>query len=289
MATLSYVVDQVRRRLEPDYLASVTFLTADAGAGDLSLTVDDVSKASNGGVVEVGSELMRVRQVDADTSTLQLYPFGRGYNSTTVADHANGDMVVLNPTYPFGNIVDYMNGVIGELYGMGLFAVATFESTYVSNVPFVLPAEVVTPVAVFTLNQQTNEYNQTYNWRFVPDGNSQLWLANAGDGQTVRVVYTKAPTMLDPDQPDQDFYLLTGYPERMADIVALGVAYKMSALRAAARVNKMAASASADAQAKPISEGRLLSQVLYAEFQQRVQGELQMLGREHPISLHKTF
>lgn len=287
MASLAYVVDQVRRRLEPDYLATVTALSQDVSADDQALLVDSVEGITDGGVVEIGSELMRVQSIDPDSNQVNLYPFGRGYNSTTPAVHLQGSMVVVEPDYPFSAIVDLMNSVVGELFSMGLTAVASIEQAYHYSTPFALPAGAITPIGVHIYDPVWSRWHQTYVWSHDPYSN-QLVVNNVPDGYNVRVTYTTEPQPLDQDQPDADFYTLTGFDQRLADVVALGVAYRISSLRAAAKVNKMSAESSADAQAKPISEGRLLSQTLYAEYTQRVQAELNAQRNLYPISLHRT-
>lgn len=110
---------------------------------DSTLSPDEEDLLAPGVIVEAGAEQARVKAADYDANSLTVT---RGVNGTTAAAHAEGDEVVVAPTYVRRAVVDAVIENVESLYP-SLWYVDTEEiatsSTYVE-----VPAEVITPLSL---------------------------------------------------------------------------------------------------------------------------------------------
>lgn len=148
MSTVGEVVDRVYR----DWLAGpdeqpVT-ATLDGAIDNSTVTVvidqtgllpEEQELVAVGQLIEIGSELQRIRAVSSSTLTV-----ARGVNGTTKAAHADGAEVILSPSYPRQTVVDAVCDEVVRLFP-SLMArkttALTTASTYVE-----VPDAVVVPI-----------------------------------------------------------------------------------------------------------------------------------------------
>jgi hypothetical protein len=258
------------------------------------VALDDATGFSRG-VAEVDFELLRVRQVDTNASTLALPSFGRGYKGSAAVAHTIGAEVTFNPVWPKSVVAEAINGVLFEMYP-DLYAVRTTTTTVPLDCgPITVPTDAVGVIAVWLASEEvTDVWVPTHHWDFDPDSHDTgrtLRLRYGGLGQGVRILYAARPGTFDLTATDpltQDFTVVTGLNERVADVLALGVASRLAPFIDVGKLSSAGAEARADAQTKPVGSGGDVGKLLYPEFRARVQAEQAVLTREHPIRLHRT-
>lgn len=291
--TLGELVGQVRHKLSG--VGAIEDASAELAlpinATDKTITLDDAQGFSRG-VCEIDFEQLRIKMVDESAKTLTLPTYGRGYKGTLPIAHAQGTEVIFNPLWPKGTIAREINGVLHELYP-DLYAVRVLTTTVPQNgLPVVLPATAVGVISVWL--GEDGSWLQNQWWDFQPDSNPDgrgLLLGYGRYGQGLRVVYAERPGAfaLNSTAPQgADFTTATGLDERVADLVALGVAARLAPFLPLARLVVAGAEARADGAAKPVDSLNSSAKLLYSEFRARVQAEKDALVREHPIRLHKV-
>lgn len=114
-----------------------TYLTAEFNDGDTSFTVAKGNRLS-AQIVEIGSELIEVDEVDRVTGVVTVPGYGRGALGTTAeATYAAGSKVTSNPTWPRFRVKKAINDTLLSLGGL-LFNVT---STTLTSDPTVLGYE----------------------------------------------------------------------------------------------------------------------------------------------------
>lgn len=287
MPTLRQLIASVRHRLAGvgSYTDAVMELTAELSPGSTSITVDDAASAS-AGVYEIGLEKVRVKSVDRSAGTLMAYSFGRGYEGTTQTLHNAGSEITRAPIFPASTVAQEINGVLTELYPH-LYGVKTVDLDYVP--PFALPSDAVGVIAVFQVEDGLGGYRRLDGWRWEPSAGKGLLVHNLTSGQAIRVVYATRIGLFDLSNPyvaDVEFVTATGLDSRIADLLTLGVAYRLAPYADMGNLLHTGAEARADS-SKPPGRGASLARLLYAEFQQRLVAEQQVLAKENPIRVHR--
>ena len=110
--TLGTLIDRTIMHLEgaTDRPLTRTLASAlTASATDVTFTLDDADGISVSDVVEVGSELLLVTAKNSDP--VPVITVSRGYYFTTVAAHAIGDVVAVNPRHPRRRIAEAIRRV----------------------------------------------------------------------------------------------------------------------------------------------------------------------------------
>lgn len=255
------------------YEDRVAELTNPVGAfTDYSITVDDASEFGKG-IIEIGFEQMRVSGVS--NSTLTVFKFGRGYNGTVSSAHDPGSEVTYQPMLAAGTIKDTINRVINSLYP-SLYAVKT-DTLLIENGGVTLPSDAVGIIAVVRGGEREDNY------RWEPDNLKRLTLRHGIYGH-VRIVYAVAPKQL--QNPDDDF-ALTGLPDRLADIIAVGAAAELAPFLDMGRVAHTGMESRTDDQSRPAGYAVQVGSKMKADFQKRLENEMQILYKEHPIRVHR--
>ncbi|MGA4942136.1 hypothetical protein [Streptomyces cinereoruber] len=294
MPTFDQLVTRVRRELRGYTLdqASMTVLSADMLAADTSFTVDldDVTEVSRG-LVEIDDELILVKQYDAQTGVVTVMggTVGRGAEDTTAATHVAGALVTSSPTFPRSAIKGAINDSIRGLYP-NLVVFDTVDFPYVAaQTEYPLPADVKdvwTVVGRWVGPEKVS--GAMSNWRFnaeaytadFPTGKSiQLW-TGITPGQNVRVLYTREPSALSANS--DDFATVTGYPERVADLVVWDTAKRLLPSLMSARLQQTSVESTERAQlvsTRDISNAVQTYAALYAE---RLQQERDRMYQENP-------
>lgn len=297
MSTLGQIVEFVRHSLSgfDANKDAVVALSASVSASDLSLPIDDTAAASGvgRGIVEIDMEKIRVARVDTEQGALVVTPTGRGYRGTVAASHAAGAEVRINPAWAASTVAQEVNGVLREIYPR-LYAVKEHETVFPSDLGAIdLPDEATGIIAVYigdSLN--ADQWIREDRWVYQPDSTKigrGLRVGGARSiGDRIRVVYAVQPGVFDLNGPlSQDFETVTGLPERVSDLIRLGVATRMAPFIDVARLPFVSAEARADESRSP-QGGAAAGRLLYSMFQDRLEREVQVLHREHPIRLHFT-
>jgi hypothetical protein len=288
--TLAKVISDVRHRLAGAgaYTDMVSELREAIDASALTIPVDAAFNGAAGGVYEIGLEKVRVKAVNETDSSLEVYSFGRGYDGTVAASHAAGAEVVHAPVFPASTVASEVNGVLFELYP-SLYAVRQHEAQY-ATAGFTVPADATGIIAVYRQGAGGVGWHRLDQWRFDPDAGNGLWVKHVDAGETVRVVYAARPGVFDLSSAAvlaDDFADVTGLDARVADVIALGVAYRLAPFFDTSRLPATGAESRADGQSKPPGAGAQAGRLLLAEFTSRVQQEAAVLAKEHPIRVHR--
>lgn len=288
MPTLGKLISDVRHRLAGvgNYTGNSSELVEDLNEDSILVRVDDATKHSPG-VFEIGLEKVRVKSVDPSSSTFTLFAFGRGYEGTTVAFHPAGSEVTRAGNFPASTVAQEINNVLTEIWPT-LYGVVSEEFEYVA--PFAMPENCAGIVAVFVSDERaTDGWRRVDRWVWEPDSGQGLKVFEALHGGSVRITYAVQPILFDltaVDAADHD-WSLTGLPDRMANLMTLGVAYRLAPFADMGNLFNVGQEAKADV-SKPTQRGATISRLLQQQFQQALINEQQALQKAHPIRIHGT-
>jgi hypothetical protein len=297
VATLSNLIDEVKANLQ-GYTLNQDRLTYVANAGGISGTEIAIKVGSQDnlakGVVEIDDELIYVDSFDKTTNTLNVIRagFGRGFQGTDAATHAEYAPVILSPTFPRISIKRAINDTIGSLYPkLWGTASTTFTFNGVINT-YQLPAEAeeVISLAWESLGS-SKEWYPVKRWR--PDSMANTGAFTSGNtvtvydaitpGRTVQVFYTKEPSLL--VNNSDDFTTVTGLTESCRDVVALGAAYRLLSYLDPGRINLASAEADTADSKLPSTAGTSASRYIFALYQQRLNEEAGKLQGKYPTKI----
>lgn len=291
MATLGQLVERVRHTLTGNdmHRDAVTSLTAALGVSDLTLSIADAGPRSGAseGLAEVGTELMRVAKVDANAAKLLLHPFGRGYRGTTPSVHGEGSEVRFNPRWPTATLIREINSVIVSLYPL-VYGVAEHTGDVSASEAGIDVPSIATGIISVWVEDGHGGWQREDRWAFNRDSTTSGRPLRIGGlpraGESVRVVYSKRPTVFDEDL-GADFTTTTGLDERCQDLLAFGVAARLAPMFDFTRL----AHNSAEAREKNQSQftGGSTARLMEQLFRQAVDREAAVLAREHPIRVHR--
>ena len=299
MPTLGEMIDEIRANLQGYALRQdrVTYINNSGGitATSNAITVGSSNNLAKG-VIEIDDELIWIDNFDKANNTLTVAPgFGRGYQGTTAAPHAQYAQVTLAPTFPRVNIKKAINDTINSYYPK-LWSVSSTTFTFnASQVTYALPDDLE---AILYMSWQTTGSSQEWlpinRWRADPMANSATFntkntvniYENIQPGRTVQVWYTTEPNTL--DASTDDYEDVTGLPASTYDVTVLGASYKLLSFLDAGRINLTSAEADLNDTKNPFNSGATASRYLFALFQQRLQEEALKLADKYPIRLHYT-
>jgi hypothetical protein len=299
MPTLSEMIDEVRSNLQ-GYTLRQDRITYVANTGGLTTTSASIQVGSADnlakGVIEIDDELIWIDSFNKTNNTLNVIPgFGRGYQGTTAAPHAQYAQVTLAPTFPRITIKKAINDTINGLYPK-LWGVASTTFTYnASQVTYALPDDVENILYVsWQTTGSSQEWLPVNRWR--ADGMANIATFNSTNtiniyeniqpGRTVQVYYAVEANTL--DSSTDDFADVSGLPESSYDVVTLGAAYKLLSYIDAGRINLSSAEADFADSKIPSTAGAGASRYVFALFQQRLNDEALKLSDKFPIRLHYT-
>ena len=297
MATLGDLIDEVRTNLQGYTLRQdrITYLTNAITSSQTQVQVGSQSNLAKG-IVEIDDELMWVDSFDKATNTLNVIPgFGRGYQNTTAAPHAQYAQVTLAPTFPRVFIKKAINDTINSVYPK-LWAVASTTFTFnASQVTYPLPDDAIEVLfASWQTTGSSREWLPINRWRLDTMANTATFntgktiniYENIQPGRTVQVWYTAEPNTL--DASTDDFADVTGLPETSQDVIVLGASYKLLSYLDAGRINLSSAEADLADTKIPSTAGAGASRYIFALYQQRLQEEALKLADKFPIRIHYT-
>ena len=298
MPTLSDMIDEVKANLQ-GYTLRQDRITYLANAGGISTSAVSVTVGSTTnlakGVIEIEDELLLVDSYDKSSNTLAIMPgFGRGYQHSTAATHAQYSPVVIAPPFPRVSVKQAINDTINSVYPK-LWGNATTTLTYNPAVTtYAIPAD---NQDITSLSWQSvgpsKEWIPVRNWRAdkmanttaFPTGQTVSIYDLITPGRTIQVAYKKAPTIL--TNAADEFTTVTGLPATCRDVIVLGAAYKMLSYIDAGRVNLTSAEADAADTKIPSTAGGTVAKYIFALYQQRLQEESIKLTNQYPIRPHR--
>jgi len=255
MPTFNDIINEVRSNLQ-GYTLRQDRLTYLANTGGINTTDTSIEVGSSNnlakGIIEIDDELIWVDSFDKATSTMNVIPagFGRGYQGTDAASHAQYAPVILSPTFPRQSIKRAINDTINSFFPK-LWGVSSTTFTFnASQTAYSLPADAQSVIyASWQTTGSSLEWLPINRWRMDPmanvtafaTGNTINIYENIQPGRTVQVFYTKEPTVLT-DNGD-DFATVTGLPSSAYDVVVLGASYKLLSFLDPGRINLTSAEA----------------------------------------------
>ena len=299
MPTLAEMIDEVRANLAGYTLRQdrITYVTNTGGISNTatSITIGSQSNLAKG-VIEIDDELMWIDTFDKSSNTLTVAPgFGRGFQGTTAAPHAQYAQVTLAPTFPRINIKKAINDTINSYYPKLWSVSSTTFPFNASQVTYALPDDAE---QILYMSWQTTGSSQEWlpinRWRMDPMANASTFntnntvniYENIQPGRTVQVWYTTEPNTL--DASTDDYEDVTGLPASTYDVTVLGASYKLLSYLDTGRINLTSAEADLNDTKNPYNSGASASRYIFALFQQRLQEEALKLADKYPIRLHYT-
>jgi hypothetical protein len=295
VSDLGELIDNIRHALTAND-TSRDAIAALASPMDSSQTTMSLELASAGpagaGLAEVGMEIMAVKSIDPSTGTATLWPFGRGYRSSTPAAHSAGVEVRLNPSWPSFTIARAINDAIREMYP-SIYKVVIEETEIPEEYgPLFLNGNPAGVINVFVEDaagsgEWVPEHRWDYNKNRSDDGYNLVIGGAYEAGRQVRVVYAAAPGEFSlTGSLTQEFSTETGLDPRHETLLLLAVAYRMAPFIDLARLPFLSAEAQATERGQ--GAGQSVGRLLYSMFQTRLREEAAILAKENPIRLHKV-
>jgi hypothetical protein len=297
MATLAEMVDEVRSSLAGYTLRQdrITYLNA---AINTTATAMQVGSSSNlaKGIIEIDDELIWIDNFNSANNTLNAAPgFGRGWQGTSPAPHAQYAQVTLTPTFPRTVIKQAINDTINSFFPK-LWAINSVTFTFnASQTTYPLPDDVESIIyASWQTTGSSLEWLPINRWRADPMANISAFnttntiniYENIQPGRTVQVYYTTTPNTLDANT--DDFADVSGLPDSCRDVVTLGASYKLLSYVDSGRINLSSAEADLNDTKIPSSAGVASSRYIFALYNQRLNEEALKLQDKFPIRVHYT-
>lgn len=279
MTTLDQLVVKVQQNLMGFTLnqLSVSELSAPMSASATTFTCDTGSVTNlSRGLVEIDDELILVKAYDDTSGVASVMGLtnGRGAQGTTAASHSVNALVTSNPPFPRARIKEAINRAIEALYpDLVVFAITDFAYNAV-QVEYSLPA--ATDQVWYVVGRWVGPEKVSGpmpNWRYnpkayssdFPTGKSIQLFDAIVPGQNVRVVYSKPPAMLSAGSDD---FTLTGYDDRIHDLVVWDACKRLLPAVLAARLQQQAVEATERAElvsARDITAAVQMYASMYAE------------------------
>ena len=294
MTTFAGLVSQVRQQLLGYSLdqESISELTANMGAGDTTFSVD-VATVNNlsRGLVEIDDELILAKSYDRTSGTVSILGAanGRGVDGTTAAAHSAHALVTASPAFPRIRIKEAINNTIRDLYP----DLVVFGTTDITNVSVVyeyeMPADakdvwgvqlqLVGPSNVW---QQARRYhfNSTAQTGAFASGKSIQIFDSVTPGMTMHVVYAKEPNTLVNDT--DDFSAVSGYPDRVSDVVMWGACARLMPAYDAARLQQQAVESTERATLVPATAALKTASYYQQQYLSRLDRERRRMFEEVP-------
>ena len=297
MATLAEMVDEVRSSLAGYTLRQdrITYLNSEINTTDLAIQVGSSSNLAKG-IIEIDDELIWIDNFNSTTNTLNAAPgFGRGWQGTPPAPHAQYSQVTLTPTFPRTVIKQAINDTINSFFPK-LWAINSTTFTFnASQTTYPLPDDAESIIyASWQTTGSSLEWLPINRWRADPMANVAAFnttntiniYENIQPGRTVQVYYTTTANTLDANT--DDFADVTGLPDSCRDVVTLGASYKLLSYVDSGRINLSSAEADLNDTKIPSSAGVASSRYIFALYNQRLNEESLKLQDKFPIRVHYT-
>jgi hypothetical protein len=295
MATFGDIIDEVKQNLNGYTLNQerISYLATAIDNNDTLLALGDTANLVRG-IVEIDDELLYAISFDKNLGTMSVAPgFGRGYQGTTPAPHAQYAQVIINPMFPRDAIKRAINDTIVTCQ---LDVLGTFTFTYSpARVSYSLPDDVKDVLAVsYSTIGASKEWAPIRAWRHDKSANIESFdstqsislYSGVEPGRTVQVTYLQDPIPM--ISPANDFSLVTGLPDSARDMIVWGACYRLASYIDAGRMNFTSAEADLNNTKIPLTAGTNAARYFYANYQQRLAEEKTRLQKNKPIRVHYT-
>jgi hypothetical protein len=299
MATFNQMIDEVRSNLA-GYTLRQDRISNLANPGGISSTdtqivigsADNLAK----GIIEIDNELIWIDSYDRGTLTLNaIAGFGRGYQGTTPAPHAQNAQVTMTPTFPRATIARAINDTINSFYPKLFSTYSTVFTFNAAQVAYPLPSDARDALFIsWQTVGPSKEWLPVNRWRIDRMANQAAFDTTATvniyekimPGRNVQVWYSAIPNNL--TNATDDFADVTGLPQSCQDVVILGASYRLLSYLDTGRINLTSAEADLADAKLPSTAGASSSKYVFALFQQRLQEESTKLQDRYPIRVHYT-
>jgi len=291
------MVDEVRSSLAGYTLRQdrISYLNSAITTTDTAIQIGSSNNLAKG-IVEIDDELIWIDNFNSTSNTLNAAPgFGRGYQGTSPAPHAQYAQVTLTPTFPRSVIKQAINDTINSFFPK-LWAINSTTFTFnASQTTYPLPNDVESIIyASWQTTGSSLEWLPINRWRADPMANVSAFntsntiniYENIQPGRTVQVYYTTTANTLDANT--DDFADVTGLPDSCRDVVTLGASYKLLSYVDSGRINLSSAEADLNDTKIPSSAGVSSSRYIFALYNQRLNEESLKLQDKFPIRVHYT-
>ena len=300
--TLTNIMDEVQINLSgytyqqdrSTYLVSPVTTTTSPSSSPLVLQLASTADVGKG-IIEIGSELLWVDNVDRVSNTATVAPYGRGYLGTDASTHIQDAKVTVSPIFPRYSIEKAINDTINAV-GSAVFAVRQTTFTYNAAVT-TYEFEDLNIENILTISWQdigpTKEWIRVKRWDFDPFADVTTWGANSqtitiGDliiaGRTVKVMYATEPSVF--TAPNQNFSTQTGLPESCKDVVVIGAAYRLLQYLDPARAAQYSPQADQIDANRPFGASNNAVRQLFALYTQRLNEERSKQQSQYPPRVH---
>lgn len=269
----------------------VTWLTQGCDSSVTTMTVQDSDQISVG-ISEIGEELIYVTV--ADSGSLSLAPFGRGYKGTTAVSHSTNEMVMFDPSFPKVEIKRALNQVVASLYPQ-LYRVKATTLTFAgAQATYELPADCDGVMEVrYNVTGGSKFWALVSRWEFhtnadtteFPNGKALTFHEPPTQGATVRVTYRGS---FDQFASDSDTLADIGLPESAVDVLLYGAAARLIRFLDPARLSLNSVENMARGQLVQVGDPGKVANQFYAMHLQRVDEERKKLLNLEPPQIHFT-
>ena len=266
-------------------------LSADMSSSATTFSLDANSANNIGrGLAEIGDELVLVREVDLTTNvgTVMGGVNGRGQSGSTAAAHSTGDLVTMSPLIPRVRVTEAINEVTRAMYP----ELPVFDVTEIGKLAPVFEYEMPADTeGIWYVVDDTVGPTQVHypapRWRYnpmaptsdFPSGKSIQLLDFVTPGRAMRVVYTKQPTLL---SAGTDEFTVTGYEDRISDIVVWGACARLLPSYEAARLQQTAVEGTERANLVPSTSAVKTAAYYESMYQQALARERNRIMEEIP-------
>ena len=295
MATLNDMIEEVRQSLAGYTVKQerINFLNTAITGTSTSLNLGIGTNLAKG-VVEIDDELLYAISFNTNNNTVDIAPgFGRGYDGTDAASHAQYAKVVFSPTFPRNAVKRAINDTIVAVFPR-LFAVDSFTFSYnAATNTYALPddVDIILDISWQTLGS-SKEWLPIKRWRANKNANVATFNSSktvtiydgVAPGRTVQVHHTMRPIKL--TSGIDDFAQVSGLPESSRDVITWGAAYRLAAYQDAGRISATSPEADLIDTKVPTNAAQGLSRFFFSNYQLRLQEETTKLQDDNPVRLH---
>lgn len=283
MTLVREVVDEVSGKVHSFTAVreSLTSLVGDLDDTATSFNVADPERISTG-LVEIDSELMYVNVVEG--AAVQLFPFGRGYESSLATTHSDGAKVVNDPVYPRKAILRALQNA-SDMCGPELFKAGwiEFSRTDGPQGQYTLPEGTTSVRSVQLVRPGWPSLDAT-SWDFRTNaGGAFLRCFEAIGGSSLSVLYSSPVTA--PVTEDDDLDTL-GWTD-VRDVIVWGACWQLLQSQEPGRLDLASVAQSVQSDIAPVGSATKVAQQFYAGFAQRKQDTLRVLNKKYPIQIHR--
>lgn len=254
----------------------------------LSVVVEDVDGLGTG-LIEIDTELIRVKSVDLGSSTLTLAR--RGVRGSTAAAHADGAEVRIAPVIPYNSVIREVNAEVSSLFPYLCDVQTTEFASSSTTVDYEIPADADMILDVRYKDSVGNwervrrwEVENSQNTTDYPTGRTLR--AVTPDVSTIRVVYGKRFGQF---ATLTDTLASLGVPESCEDLIRMGTFLRLLPSMDMARYSVIS-NQSADTSNKSPQPGTgvMIAREVKAQYKERREQEVGAFRLKYPVRQHFT-